>query len=51
VRRVRQVVNFIALCLFYDWMYGQKRPDEWLDGTLWVWQKPGKLPQSAEQEE
>jgi hypothetical protein len=40
MRTIRRIVNFIALCLFFDWMLGQDRPKEWLDGELWVWQKP-----------
>lgn len=42
LRRFKQVTNFIALCLFFDWMYGRDRPREWLDGELWVWQHPEK---------
>ena len=40
MRRVKQVVNFIALGLFFDHLIGTERPKEWLDGDLWIWQKP-----------
>jgi hypothetical protein len=40
MKRVRQIINFIGLALFFDWMVGEDRPKEWLDGTLWIWQKP-----------
>lgn len=40
MRQVKVIVNFIALCLFFDWMHGQDRPVEWLTGELWFWQNP-----------
>lgn len=42
MRPIRRIINIIALGLFFDWMFGQDRPKQWLDGDLWFWQKPSE---------